>query len=61
MKSKAMGYPVLFAISVCDILRCLKVIISLTESHLNYKLKTFINFRNYPMPKNTTEHTIMNY
>jgi hypothetical protein len=32
INSKATGYPVLFAISVCDNLSCLKVIISLAES-----------------------------
>jgi hypothetical protein len=30
--SKATGYPVLFAISGCDNLSCLKVIISLAET-----------------------------
>lgn len=52
--SKATGYPVLFAISVCDNLSYLKVISTM-------KLKTSINFRNSPTTKTTTEHTILNY
>jgi hypothetical protein len=50
--SKASGYPVLFAISVCDNLSCLKVISTM-------KLETSINFRNSPPPKTTNEHTIL--
>ena len=65
--SKATGHPVLFAISVCDNLRCQKVIISLAVSSDPFlqtstiKLKTSINFRNSPTPKTTTEHTILNH
>jgi hypothetical protein len=50
INSKAKEYPVLFAVSVCTNLSCVKVIISLAESSNPFlkisiiKLKTNINF-----------------